>query len=199
MPTIGGGHQRERLVNCSGVSSVSFTLDARIAPPMSVASPAKLSARLLADLIAVMGSENVLHHHDELVVYECDGYVIEKNVPDVVVFPTSTRAGRRGGQALQSPRRPVRPARGRDEPGRGHAGHRRRGDDLPDPDEADPGDQHPRPLRDRRAGGGQRLADPGAGRDRIPLRPRPVEPGGLHDRRQRRRPTRAARTRSSTA
>ena len=90
MPTIGGGHQRERLVNCSGVSSVSFTLDARIAPPMSVASPAKLSARLLADLIAVMGSENVLHHHDELLVYECDGYVINKNVPDVVVFPNST-------------------------------------------------------------------------------------------------------------
>src|SRR6202007_1318717 len=26
----------------------------------------------------------------DLLVYECDGYTIEKNKPDVVVFPTST-------------------------------------------------------------------------------------------------------------
>jgi glycolate oxidase len=38
----------------------------------------------------MVGEENVLSHHDELVVYECDGYVIDKKVPDVVVFPTST-------------------------------------------------------------------------------------------------------------
>ncbi len=49
-----------------------------------------LSSRLLADLTAAVGAENVLHNHDELVVYECDGYVINKKVPDVVVFPTST-------------------------------------------------------------------------------------------------------------
>ncbi len=56
---------------------------------MSLAhAPASLSTQLLADLRKVVGEENVLHHHDELVVYECDGYVIEKNVPDVVVFPT---------------------------------------------------------------------------------------------------------------
>ena len=45
---------------------------------------------LLADLTAALGAENVLHHRDELLVYECDGYVIEKQVPDVVVLPTST-------------------------------------------------------------------------------------------------------------
>ncbi|WP_337176395.1 FAD-linked oxidase C-terminal domain-containing protein [Paludisphaera sp.] len=45
---------------------------------------------LVDDLTALLGAEGVLHRHDELVVYECDGYVIEKNVPDVVVFPTST-------------------------------------------------------------------------------------------------------------
>ena len=55
--------------------------------PVSVAPPA-LSTLLMNDLRAAVGAENVLHHHDELVVYECDGYVIEKNVPDVVVFPT---------------------------------------------------------------------------------------------------------------
>jgi glycolate oxidase len=57
---------------------------------MSVASPSSVAPRLLADLTAVVGAENVLHRHDEMVVYECDGYVIEKSVPDVVVFPTST-------------------------------------------------------------------------------------------------------------
>jgi glycolate oxidase len=54
----------------------------------SLSSP--LASRLLADLTAIVGAENVLHHRDELLVFECDGYVIEKKVPDVVVFPTST-------------------------------------------------------------------------------------------------------------
>src|SRR5271166_5501097 len=54
----------------------------------SVSSP--LATRLLAELTAIVGAENVLHHHDELLVYECDGYVINKKVPDVVVFPTCT-------------------------------------------------------------------------------------------------------------
>src|SRR5438270_1715489 len=59
---------------------------------MSVATHIKSPAaeRLLADLTRVVGAENVLRHKDELVVYECDGYVIEKNVPDCVVFPTTT-------------------------------------------------------------------------------------------------------------
>jgi glycolate oxidase len=53
-----------------------------------VSSP--LASRLLAELTAIVGAENVLHHRDELLVYECDGYVINKKVPDVVVFPTCT-------------------------------------------------------------------------------------------------------------
>jgi len=56
----------------------------------AVPTPATTAARLVADLTAALGAENVLARHDELVVYECDGYVIEKAVPDVVVFPTST-------------------------------------------------------------------------------------------------------------
>jgi len=56
------------------------------APPTS--SP--LATRLLSDLKAIVGAENLLHHYDELLVYECDGYVINKKVPDVVVFPTCT-------------------------------------------------------------------------------------------------------------
>ena len=58
---------------------------------MSVASATGTTTRFLDALTAAVGAENVLHHHDELVVYECDGYVIEKNVPDVVVFPITTQ------------------------------------------------------------------------------------------------------------
>ena len=49
-----------------------------------------IPSRLVGRLAAIVGPENVLGHRDELLVYECDGFVIEKNVPDVVVFPTST-------------------------------------------------------------------------------------------------------------
>ncbi len=51
--------------------------------------PQPLSSQLLAELKAAVGEENLLHHPDELLVYECDGFVIAKNAPDAVVFPTS--------------------------------------------------------------------------------------------------------------
>ncbi len=50
----------------------------------------KVTPRVVADLIAIVGQENVLHRLDEMLVYECDGYMVERSVPDVVVFPTST-------------------------------------------------------------------------------------------------------------
>lgn len=49
-----------------------------------------LSAEFMRRLHALVGDGGLLTERDELLVYECDGYVIEKNVPDVVVFPTST-------------------------------------------------------------------------------------------------------------
>lgn len=45
---------------------------------------------LLRELAEVVGPERLLSSQDELLVYECDGYVVEKNVPDVVVFPQTT-------------------------------------------------------------------------------------------------------------
>jgi glycolate oxidase len=46
----------------------------------------------LADRLRdVVGAENLLAKHSELVVFECDGFTIEKNTPDIVVFPRSTR------------------------------------------------------------------------------------------------------------
>jgi glycolate oxidase len=41
-------------------------------------------------LSAIVGPDAVLTAPSDLLVYECDGYTIEKNKPDVVVFPTST-------------------------------------------------------------------------------------------------------------
>ena len=52
----------------------------------TLTSPSSLQGEL-ADIV---GAENVLGHPDEMLVYECDGFVIEKSVPDLVVFPTTT-------------------------------------------------------------------------------------------------------------
>jgi glycolate oxidase len=41
-------------------------------------------------LRAIVGPQGLLTSASELLVYECDGFTIEKNKPDVVVFPTST-------------------------------------------------------------------------------------------------------------
>lgn len=53
----------------------------------STHKPCVITTALLRELASVVGPANVLDSKDELLVYECDGYVVEKNVPDVVVFP----------------------------------------------------------------------------------------------------------------
>jgi glycolate oxidase len=45
---------------------------------------------LIDRLRAIVGPDALLTSRSDLLVYECDGYTIEKNTPDVVVFPTST-------------------------------------------------------------------------------------------------------------
>jgi glycolate oxidase len=45
---------------------------------------------LIEEFRRLLGSDGVLAAHSDLVVYECDGFVIEKNCPDVVVFPRTT-------------------------------------------------------------------------------------------------------------
>ncbi|MEX2175363.1 MAG: FAD-linked oxidase C-terminal domain-containing protein [Pirellulaceae bacterium] len=45
---------------------------------------------LVASLRQIVGAENVLAARSDLMVYECDGFTIEKNSPDVVVFPRHT-------------------------------------------------------------------------------------------------------------
>ncbi len=46
-----------------------------------------ITPEFLRDLAKIVGPARLLSSEDELLVYECDGYIVEKNVPDVVVFP----------------------------------------------------------------------------------------------------------------
>lgn len=48
------------------------------------------SSNLIDRLRDIVGRDAVLTSPSDLLVYECDGFTIEKNKPDVVVFPTST-------------------------------------------------------------------------------------------------------------
>jgi len=52
--------------------------------------PALALPPLVSRLREAVGVENVLSAQSDLLVYECDGFTIEKNSPDVVVFPRST-------------------------------------------------------------------------------------------------------------
>src|SRR5262245_11567959 len=49
-----------------------------------------LASPLIDRLRAIVGPSSLLSTPSDLLVYECDGFTIEKNKPDVVVFPTST-------------------------------------------------------------------------------------------------------------
>src|SRR5262245_54209988 len=51
---------------------------------------AQTASSLIDRLRATVGPGALLSSASDLVVYECDGYTIEKNKPDVVVFPTTT-------------------------------------------------------------------------------------------------------------
>jgi glycolate oxidase len=46
-----------------------------------------ISTDLISRFRAIVGDEGVLSEAEELAVYECDGYVVEKQVPDVVLLP----------------------------------------------------------------------------------------------------------------
>lgn len=46
--------------------------------------------RIVDQLRKIVGPDGVLSARSDLLVYECDGFTIERNSPDVVVFPTTT-------------------------------------------------------------------------------------------------------------
>jgi glycolate oxidase len=47
----------------------------------------EFSLQLVADLRRIVGNEGVISNRDELLVYECDAFTMEKNLPNVVVLP----------------------------------------------------------------------------------------------------------------
>ncbi|TWU09484.1 putative FAD-linked oxidoreductase [Symmachiella macrocystis] len=49
-----------------------------------------IPAQALQALRRIVGETSVLSAHEQVLVYECDGFVIEKNTPDCVVFPETT-------------------------------------------------------------------------------------------------------------
>ncbi|QDT57499.1 putative FAD-linked oxidoreductase [Caulifigura coniformis] len=57
---------------------------------VQTASPPRVLHPLVERLRGIVGNEGVIGREDELLVYECDGYVVEKKTPDVVVFPETT-------------------------------------------------------------------------------------------------------------
>ncbi|HKQ39752.1 MAG TPA: FAD-linked oxidase C-terminal domain-containing protein [Verrucomicrobiae bacterium] len=57
---------------------------------MAEVAPAPLTPAQLNELRAIVGKEHVISGEHELLVYECDAYTLEKNVPGAVVLPKST-------------------------------------------------------------------------------------------------------------
>ena len=58
--------------------------------PLPAAETTPSFQRVLLDRFReIVGEIGVLFDPDELLVYECDGYVVEKKTPDVVLFPTT--------------------------------------------------------------------------------------------------------------
>lgn len=57
---------------------------------MQSATATSISPQIVDALFSIVGKENVIHGEHELLVYECDAYTLEKNLPNVVVLPRST-------------------------------------------------------------------------------------------------------------
>src|SRR5215469_7338345 len=53
-------------------------------------APVAVSAQVIDALCAIVGRDNVIHGDQELLVYECDAYTIEKQLPNVVVLPRTS-------------------------------------------------------------------------------------------------------------
>src|SRR5208282_3653505 len=50
----------------------------------------EIDRALLAEIAAIMGGDGIVSHRSELKVYECDGWTIEKNAPDLLLMPRTT-------------------------------------------------------------------------------------------------------------
>jgi glycolate oxidase len=57
---------------------------------MEPTEPVTLTVPVVNALRAIVGAENIIHGDEELLVYECDAYTLEKQLPNVVVLPRTT-------------------------------------------------------------------------------------------------------------
>lgn len=71
-----------------------MTLDTRgadcHAPAVAAHNDTTIAPALLRQFAAIVGPRNLVTAEDELVVYECDAYTLEKHLPHVVALPAST-------------------------------------------------------------------------------------------------------------
>jgi glycolate oxidase len=71
--------------------------------------PVARQSSFVDELREIVGPDGVLTAHSDLLVYECDGFTIEKNSPDVVVFPRTTQQVSRLVQACNRAQVPFLP------------------------------------------------------------------------------------------
>src|SRR6266571_3165807 len=57
---------------------------------MQTQEAVSIPAQMVDALIGIVGKEHVLSGDEELLVYECDAYTLEKRLPNVVVLPRTT-------------------------------------------------------------------------------------------------------------
>src|SRR6185295_11524073 len=51
----------------------------------------RISRELADELMGIVGKDGVICGEEELLVYECDAYTLEKSLPNVVVLPRTTQ------------------------------------------------------------------------------------------------------------
>ena len=68
-----------------------------------------VSEELIAELVSIVGRRNVISRAEDLLVYECDAYTLEKNLPNVVVLPNSSDEVARIVRACAAARVPIIP------------------------------------------------------------------------------------------
>src|ERR1051325_5314438 len=64
---------------------------------------------LLPELRSIVGAENCIVREEDLLVYECDAYTLEKNLPNAVVLPNSTDEVARVVRACAKAKVPIIP------------------------------------------------------------------------------------------
>ncbi|MCG3137526.1 MAG: putative FAD-linked oxidoreductase [Phycisphaerae bacterium] len=68
-----------------------------------------ISSSLIREFRTICGARHVLHHRDELLVYESDAYPLARSLPQLVIFPTSTEVAAQLIQRLYREKIPIVP------------------------------------------------------------------------------------------